>query len=79
MLRKTIHLVALGVIGLGSLVATGCASSSDAGGKPYGLTSNATTSASDAARYTDSKGKYHPEWKNGINTPTGVRASADVR
>lgn len=69
MLRKTLHVVALAAITFGTLVAAGCASSES---KPYGLTgSTNTVSAAERARWTDSRGYYHPEWRNGINTPVG--------
>jgi hypothetical protein len=69
MLRKTIHLAALGAITFGTLFAAGCASSNP---KPYGLTGNTDLpSQAEQARWTDSKGHYHQEWRNGINTPAG--------
>ena len=77
MLRKMINIAALGAITAGTLVAAGCSS----GNKPYGLTGNSNIpSASEQARWTDSKGHYRPEWRNGINTPPGYpKDVADVR
>ena len=68
MLRKVFTFATLGIISAGALLATGCSSSNT----PHGLTGNSNTaSAEEQARWTDSKGHYHPEWRNGVNTPAG--------
>jgi hypothetical protein len=69
MLRKLFTFTTLGVISAGALLATGCSSGNS---KPYGLAGNSSTvSTEEQTRWTDSKGHYRPEWRNGINTPPG--------
>jgi hypothetical protein len=69
MLRKTLQVLALGGITFSTLIAGGCGSS---GSKPYGVSGSATsTTFEEEARWSDSKGHYHPEWEKGINTPPG--------
>ena len=69
MLRKAFTLAVLAMAGYASLLATGCTSNE----KPYGLTGNQTygvngaastspLSAQERGRYTDQKGRFHPEW-----------------
>jgi hypothetical protein len=69
MTRKTLTIVALSIISTGAaLFASGCTSSNT--NEPRALTGS-STSTSDYQRWTDDKGHYHSEWKNGINTPPG--------
>jgi hypothetical protein len=72
MLRKLNVLAALLVTGSAALFAAGCAS--DTSDKPYALTGSgasygvngagprSTLTAGERARYTDQKGRFHPEW-----------------
>lgn len=73
MLRKLLRVTVLGLAASTALVATGCAASSS--DKPYALTgdrtsaygvngagANSTLTAQERARYTDEKGRFHPEW-----------------
>ena len=55
-----------------ALLATGCATNGD---KPYGLTGAADRPAlqkelAERQRWTDDKGHYHPEWQDGLGTPS---------
>jgi hypothetical protein len=70
MLSKAFIVAMMTVAGPGSLLVTGCASSE----KPYALTGDKAVygvngaapasplSATERARYTDQKGRFHPEW-----------------
>jgi hypothetical protein len=72
MLSKAFIVAMMTVAGPGSLLVTGCTSAE----KPYALTGNDTKtvygvngaastspiSATERARYTDQKGRFHPEW-----------------
>ena len=70
MLRKVLSVAVLGLASSAAFVAAGCASNE----KPYGLTGeksvygangagpNSPLSAQERARYTDSKGHFHPDW-----------------
>ena len=75
MLRKITHLLVVATVTAGALVAAGCTST----GKPYGLTGNNNApTATERARWTDTRGFYHPEWRNGINTPAGYPRGGEV-
>jgi hypothetical protein len=65
MLRKLFTVVFLAAVSLTTLVATGCASNAD---RPDALTGQRPT-YNDNWRYTDDKGRYHPEWR--ANPPVG--------
>jgi hypothetical protein len=60
MLKKLLTVAALGIAVATPLLAGGCASDANQG--QYGLTgTNQQMTAQDRARYTDSKGHFHPE------------------
>jgi outer membrane murein-binding lipoprotein Lpp len=63
MLKNLTHIVVLGAVAFGSLLATGCASSNSE--KPHALTGdNGATSAAEQKerqRYTDDKGRYRAD------------------
>lgn len=60
MFRKLATVVVLGAISLSGLLAAGCASSPS--NAPYSLTgSSAEQQRKERLRYTDDKGRYHPE------------------
>ncbi len=64
MLRKAFTVAVLALAGSTSLLATGC-TSNNSSEKPYGLTGNTKESQltpQERARYTDQKGRFHPEW-----------------
>ena len=67
MLRKLFTVVFLAAVSLTTLVATGCASNTD---RPDALTGDRTTT-NDNWRYTDDKGRYHPEWRDSTWAPAG--------
>jgi hypothetical protein len=77
MLRNVTHLLALAAFTAGALAVAGCTTAT----KPYGLTGDTgTTQVRDQARWTDGKGKYHAEWRAGINRPAVYpREVADAR
>ena len=56
-----------------ALLSTGCARNGD---KPYGLTGDAVRPAlqkelAERQRWTDDKGRYHPEWRDSTWAPAG--------
>ncbi|MGE5610913.1 MAG: hypothetical protein ACM359_16810 [Bacillota bacterium] len=61
----------LGGISLLALVITGCATTKSQ--SPYALTGEQPqiTGAQEIARWSDDKGRFHPEWRVGINRPPG--------
>jgi hypothetical protein len=68
MIRKFLTVAMLGAISAPALLAVGCASESQ-GERPYSLTGtngdknvNAPNSFDEKQRYSDQKGRFHPEW-----------------
>ena len=68
MLRKLFTVAVLATVSTAALVATGCAS--DNAKEPSALTGDRTT-YNDNWRYTDDKGRYHPEWRDSSWAPAG--------
>lgn len=66
MFNRTLKTVALSAVLLTPIFAVGCASS----GEPYSVTGSDRTEMRERARWTDDKGRYHPEWRDGMNRPT---------
>jgi hypothetical protein len=60
---KIINFALLTVVSAGALVAAGCASG------PNGLTGSDQAEIRERARWTDDKGRYHVEWRDGMNRP----------
>ena len=61
---KFINFAMLTVVSAGALIAAGCASTG-----PSALTGSDQAELRERVRYTDDKGRFHPEWRDGINTP----------
>jgi hypothetical protein len=68
MIRKLFTVALLGMISAPALLAVGCASENQ-GDRPYGLTGtdgdrnvNTPGTFEEKQRYSDQKGRYHPEW-----------------
>lgn len=64
MRSRIISFAMLSVVSAGALIATGCAASG-----PFGLTGSDQAEVRERARWTDDKGRYHSEWRDGINRP----------
>lgn len=59
-MRRLFTIVLVAVVSSSALLAAGCSS---ANGRPYALTGeNRQLSAAERARYSDDKGRFHPEW-----------------
>ena len=70
MFKTLLHLVAIAGISGAGLLAAGCSSTSSH--TPYGLTgSSGVMTPNERQSWSDDKGHYHPEWREGINTPVG--------
>jgi hypothetical protein len=65
MFNRTLKTVALGAFVLAPIFAAGCSSSS----QPYSVTGNDQAEIHERLKWTDDKGHYHPEWRDGVNRP----------
>ena len=73
MLKRSFTVAVLAVGTSAGLLATGCAGGGD---KPYGLTGDTDRKAlqselAERQRWTEDKGRYHPEWRYGGFKPVG--------
>jgi hypothetical protein len=72
--RRIITVVFAGLVTAGALVVAGCSSGTTGSSRPNALTgengsygvngagTNSSLTAQERARYTDQKGRFHPEW-----------------
>jgi hypothetical protein len=72
MLNRLLCVTVLGTASVLPLLLTACSSSP--GNGPYASTGQ-SSSIREQARWTDSRGYYHPEWRAGINRPVGYPRS----
>ena len=76
MMRRLFAVAVVGTSAGAALFAAGCASGE--GDKPYGLTGEGVgdrralqKELAERQRWTDDKGRYHPEWRDGVGAPPG--------